>query len=93
MIAHFEIFHAFTHLHHDAGTLVTEDRRKRPLGVIAREGEGIGVAHPRRFNFHHHFACGRATDVDFGYFEGFARFKCDRSSTFHGDTPYCFRGA
>ena len=89
MIACFEVFHPFTHFHYNAGALVTENRRERAFGVISRQGKGIGVAHTRRFDFHHHFACGRAADVDFGYFEGFARFKCNRCSTLHGATPYC----
>ena len=35
MIAHFQVFHPFTHFNHNAGTLVTKNRRESAFGVIA----------------------------------------------------------
>ena len=34
VIAHFEIFHPFTHFHNNAGAFVAEDRRERALRIV-----------------------------------------------------------
>ena len=85
MVTDFEVLDTLAYLNHNPRTLMAEDCRKRAFWIIAREREGVGMADTGGFDLHHHFARTRTADVDLGYFQGFAGFKCNCGSTLHGD--------
>ena len=60
-----------TDIDHDAGALVTEDRRKQTLRVGARPGEFVGVADAGRLDFDEDFAGLRPFEL---YVDNFQRF-------------------
>ena len=59
---------------HDAGTFVTEDRRKQTFRIGARTGEFIGMADAGRHDLDQHFACLRAIETN-----GFNRERVSRA--------------
>ena len=84
MVARFECFHTGTHVDHHAGSFVTEYRWKGAFGVVAAEGEGVGMADARRFDFDQYFAGLGPFEIEFDNFEGLACFKGDSGFCFHG---------
>jgi hypothetical protein len=87
VVAGHERGHAGADLDDDAGPLVAEHHREQDLGVVAREREGIGVAHAGVRDLHQHLAGARRGDVDFDDFKRFAGSEGDGGSGFHGVTP------
>ena len=65
VVARLHAGHAFAHLDDDARAFVAEHGGKDPLGVIAAQGECIGVAHAGVRDFDEHFALFGRGDVDF----------------------------
>jgi hypothetical protein len=77
--------HARPRVHHDAGTLVPEDRREQPLRVGARQCEFIGVADAGGLDFHQHLAGLRTLQLHVHDRERLGLFKGDGSAGFHGE--------
>ena len=71
------------HLDHHPGALVTEDGRKGPLGVFARQGEGVRMAHAGRFDLDEHLAGTRPLQIDFDDVQRLPRGKRNCRSRFH----------
>ena len=67
----------------DARALVTEDRRKQPFRVGAREGEFVGVANPGRLDLDQNFAGARAFELHSRHFERFAGGGCHGGANIH----------
>jgi len=56
--------------------LMPEDRREKPLGIGAGQGEFVGVADARRLDLDQDFARPRALQIDFRHHERLARLQC-----------------
>ena len=87
VVARFERTHTRADLDHDAGALVTEDRREQALRVLAREGELVGMADAGRLDLDHHFAGARSVEVDVGDRERLARLEGDGGADVHEGSP------
>ena len=83
MVTDLKVFDAFAHFDHHAGTFVTQDGRESALGVIARQREGIGMAHARGLDLNHDLTGGGSAHVYLGDFQGLACLKCNGCATFH----------
>ena len=64
MVAGFQRGHAGADLAHDAGALVTENRREQAFRVGARQRVGVGVADAGGHDLDQHLAAFRAFDLD-----------------------------
>ncbi len=76
-------------LQHHARAFMAEYGGKCAFRVVARQGEGIGMADARRLHFYQHFTGPGALQVNVYDFEGFARLEGDSCACFHGDGPGC----
>ena len=65
MVADFERSDAFADGLDDAAAFMAQDGREDTFGVIARQGEGVGVADAGGDDAHQHFALFRRLDVHF----------------------------
>ena len=64
VIALLQAFHAGTHLDHDSGALMAQDRREKAFGVAAGQGEFVGMTDARRLDLDQHLARLRPFQVD-----------------------------
>ena len=64
-LAHGQVAHAFTHGLDDTTAFVTKDDRKDAFRIVARQGEGIGVAHTARHDAHQHLTSLGRFDIHF----------------------------
>jgi len=79
MVALLQRLHLGSHVHHDAGAFMAEDRGKRALRIFTGQREPIGVAKPRGLHFHQDFAGLRAFEVhlfDAERLPGLGRQRC-----------------
>ena len=83
MITNLEVFDAFAYFNHHAGTFVTQDGREGAFGVIARQREGIGMAHARGLDLNHDLTGGGSAHVYLDDFQRLACFKCNGCATLH----------
>ncbi len=83
--------HPRADLDHHARALVAEDGGKQPLGIVARQGEGIRVADAAGLDLDEHLARARPLEVDVTDFQGFAGAERDRCLGFHHSAPGCRR--
>ena len=63
MIARRHARHATADLDHHPGALVPEDGGEQPLGILAREGEGIGMANAGGLDLDQHLAGPWAVEI------------------------------
>jgi len=80
MVAGLHAGDAFAHLDHDAGAFMAQHHREQALGVIAAEGEGIGVADAGVGDSHQHLALLRRGDIDLDDLQRLAGSKGDGGS-------------
>ena len=71
VVAHSHRGHPLAELHHHGAALMAQHRRKEPLGIRAREGVGIGVAHPCGHHLQQHLPGPGRGHVDLGDLERF----------------------
>src|SRR5690606_20564325 len=64
VIADAERRHPRPDLDHDTGALMAEDGRERAFRVVARQGEGVGVADAGRLDLDQHLARLRPLELD-----------------------------
>jgi hypothetical protein len=69
VIAGFDRRDAWPDLDYDTGAFVTEDRRKKSLGIGARQCEFIGVADAGCLDLDHHLAGLRSVELDIRHLE------------------------
>ena len=74
---------AVTDLADDTRPLMTEDRRERPFRIIARQGEGIGVADAGRLDLDQDLAGLRPFEIDFLDDQRLGRLQRDGCACFH----------
>ena len=70
-------------LNHNAGPLMAEDGRKHAFGVVAGQGEGVGMTDAGCLELNHDLALLGAFNVHLFNFEGFARFPGDCRACLH----------
>ena len=75
VIARLHAGNALAHLHDDARAFVPQHGGKDAFGIIAAQGEGVGVAHAGVGDAQQHFARAGRGHVDFNNLQGFAGFK------------------
>lgn len=83
VVARFYGRDAFADFDDDAGAFVAEDDREEAFGVIAREGERVGVADARIGDLDQHFALLGRGDVDLDDFQGLSGCEGNGSTGFH----------
>lgn len=69
VIARLHAGHTFTHLHDDTRTFMTQHDREETFGVVARQGEGVGMANAGVRDLDEHLALARRLDVDLDDFQ------------------------
>ena len=74
VVARLQRLHAGAALDHDAAAFVAEDAGEGAFRIVARQGEGIGVADAAGDDLQQHLALARAFDVDFLDRQRFFRF-------------------
>ena len=77
----------FAHFHHDACALMAEHRRKDALWVIARQGEGIGMADAGVGDLDQHLTFLGRGHIDLDHLQGLASFEGHGGTGLHGKTP------
>ena len=87
VIADLEARYAFADLFDDAAAFVAQDRRKRALGVRARQRVRVGVTNARRDEPHEHLAFFRPLQVHFFDLERLAGCPSDCCFGFHCSCP------
>ena len=65
--------HALADLDHDAGALMAQHRREHAFRVLARQGEGVGMANAGIRDPDKHLALARRLDVDLDDFQWLSR--------------------
>ncbi len=83
VVARLHAGHAFAALDHDAGALMAQHGREQALRIVARECEGIGVAHAGVRDLHQHLALLRRCHVDLDDLQGLAGLEGHGSTGFH----------
>jgi len=83
VVALLERIDARSYVHHDARALVAEDHREQSLGIGARAGELVGVAHAAGPDLHEHLAGLRSVEVHRLDDEGLARLVGDGGTCLH----------
>ena len=86
MIARGDTGNAGANFADDAGTLMAEDRRKHPLGISARQGEGIRMADAGGHDLDQHLASARTVKINFHDFKWLTSSHRDSGTGFH--RPY-----
>ena len=94
VIAGLERCDACPYLAHDAGTFMAKDRRKHAFGIIARQGELVGVADAGCLQFDQHLAGPGAFELHRFDREGFASLEGYGGADIHGRVPvwWCEQG-
>ena len=77
MIAGLQRGHALAHFDHHAGAFVAQHGGEQALGVVAAQGEGVGMADAGVRDAHQHFPAPRRRHVDFNDFQRLAGSECD----------------
>ena len=72
---------------HDAGALMTQDRREQPFRVGAGERELVGVADAGGLDLDQHLAGLRPFEIDVHDLERLGLLQCDSGTGFHGGFP------
>ncbi|MNR35032.1 hypothetical protein D3C85_1528510 [compost metagenome] len=72
MVTGLEAGDAFAHLHHDTGAFMAEYGREHAFGVVAREGESVGMADASMGDTHQYLALARRGYVDLDDLKGLA---------------------
>ena len=70
-------------LHHDPGTLMSQDGRKNTLRVRAGQGVGVGVTNPAGRNLDQDLTWFWSIKIDFFNFQGAFGFPCNGGYRFH----------
>ena len=87
MIARLQRGHAFAHLHHHARPFMAQHGREEAFGVVTRQGEGIGMAHPGVRDAHQHLTLCEAAPRQFQQPEGVDQQQSHGGTGFHVGTP------
>ena len=83
VVARLQRFDAGAALDHDAAAFVAEDAGECAFGVVARQGEGIGVADAAGDDLQQHLALARAFDFDLFNRQRFLGFPGNGGTSFH----------
>ena len=73
MVTRLDRGHALADLDHDAGALMAQHRREHAFRVLARQGEGVGMANAGIRDPDKHLALARRLDVDLDDFQWLSR--------------------
>ena len=86
-------FHVGADFNDDARALMAEDRWKQPFGIVAGQGEGVGVANPGRLDLDHHLPRLRAIQVYSVDDKRLARLDGDGGDGFQRAAPWIIPAA
>src|SRR5216683_7682853 len=87
MVAEAQRTHARADFGHHARSLMAEDRRKKALGVLARERVSVGMTYATRLDLDQHLALSGSVEIDGLDLERGAGLVCDSRLDLHANAP------
>ena len=79
--------HSGADLDHHAGAFVAQNGGEEALGIQTGQGEGVGMAYPRRFDLNQDFPLSGAFDLDRLDGQGISCLVSDGGANLHGGLP------
>jgi hypothetical protein len=87
MVARLQASDAFADFDDDTCAFMAQYNREQTFRIIARKGEGIGVADTGVGDLDQHFTLARRRDINLDNLKGFTRFECNCGTRFHMVSP------